>query len=311
MRNETIRQRDCQSTCESGNEPRGQSLSRRALRRAVVAAILVLVLPAVLMQSGCAVLRPAAPPSALEPPAIRSVEEAIDVLRQNYGGTNSLKASGKITFTFPGEKLTRQASMALMLQRPNKIRMRVYRPLAPPLFEYISNGNTCWVYISSRQAAYLNEKCGPLRIDEGGFGISAGALVAAFFVLADPDTASHLPVSIRHEEDSVGLEILQDDGTRRQIWIDPATGYAARQLLIEADGTVQADIRYIENGLHEGAAIPVIIEVTLPKMETTISMQMSRHRINAMLPDGAFDFVLPEGAHILQSDTDPIISSNP
>ena len=142
------------------------------------------------------------------------------------------------------------------------------------------------------------------------FGVTAG-LVGALFVLADPDAVSHLPVSIRHEEDSVELEILQDDGTRRQIWIDPATGYAARQLLIEADGTVQADIRYLEHAFDEGAAIPVTTEVILPKMETTISMQMSRHRINAMLPDGAFDFVLPEGAHILQSDTDPIISSNP
>jgi outer membrane lipoprotein-sorting protein len=272
--------------------------------------LLSFLITASFLLSGCATL----PPKPSEDPSpIRSGKHAANILHNKYDGLISLRASGKITVKGPGEDRGRQASMALLFQRPNKVRMRAYRTFAPLLFEFISDGNRCWLYTPSEKTAYLNEGCGPLPAGSNGANISAEILLAAFHVLSPFDAMPNFSPKIFSEKDSVRLEIRDNvmvwRKPRVKIWIDPVTGQAMRQVIMGPDGSIQADIRYLDHGSQGGVTLPVEVDIILPQVETTISIRMTKIKVNLAPPESAFDFAPPAGISILQAnDGSPLLS---
>jgi outer membrane lipoprotein-sorting protein len=239
------------------------------------------------------------PPPEVSAPQIRSAQDAFDLLRQSYGGVNSLKASGKIQMRFPGEKHRRQASIAIMMQCPDKLRMRAYRPLSPTLFEFVSDGDQCWFYLPSRQSAYLSEGCKPFRIDGGKTTISAELLFAAILVSVDPETLLSQPESLVSGDGFVGIVLDETTGGQRELWIDPETGLAVRQVLVDPDGSVRAEVKYLDHARESGTALPIRAEAVMEQAAAEVALWISHFEINAAIPDDAFIFLPPEGSKIL------------
>jgi outer membrane lipoprotein-sorting protein len=164
----------------------------------------------------------------------------VQLLIEKYGGADSFRASGKIRMKLPGEQAQKQASFALMFERPDLLRMRVYRPLAPTLLEIVSNGNRRWLYVPSERTAYLSEGRQPLRVGGNHVAIPADTIAAALVVVADPRALPLLPSRIRIGEGFIRLSVTEEGGTQREIRIDSASGLATRQILVGADGATQA-----------------------------------------------------------------------
>ena len=192
----------------------------------------------------------------------------------------------------------------IMMQRPDKLRMRAYRPLSPALFEFVSDGDQCWFYVPSRRSAYLSEGCKPFRIDDGNTTVPAEIIIAALFVLVDPEALSSRPKSIPSEDAFVGIALAEKTGGRREIWIDPATGLAARQVLVDPDGSVRADLKYLEYAHESGTAVPIRAEAVMAQMGAEVTLWISQFEIDAEIPDGAFIFLPPEGSNILLTEND-------
>jgi len=273
------------------------SVSRPFAGISVRIGLLCLFLAPIFVQIGCATQKAVTQPSEPPSPVVQSAKDAYDLLLRSCDNADSLKASGKIQMKFPGEEHRRQASIMMMMQRPNKLRMRAYRPLSPPLFEFASDGNECWLYIPSRRSAYWSKGCEPFRIDGGNTTISAEIIIASLFVLIDPESLSLQP-EITTNDSQIGIELIDDTGGRREIWIDPATGLAARQVLADPDGSVRADLRYMEYSRESGAAVPTRIEAAMPEIGAELTVWISQVEINAEIPENAFLFFPPEGSVI-------------
>jgi outer membrane lipoprotein-sorting protein len=288
----------------------GEAFGAAASRTFLPLLLLSFLITASFLLSGCATL----PPKPSEGPSpIRSAKHAANILHKKYDGLISLRASGRITVKGPDESRGRQASMALLFQRPDKVRMRAYRTFAPLLFEFVSDGDKCWLYTPSDKTAYLNEGCAPLPAGSNGANISAEVLLAAFQVLRPFDAMPYFSSKLFPEKDSVRLEVRQDGMAWRRlrvkIWIDPRSGLALRQVIMGPGGSIQADIRYLDHGSQGGITVPVEVDIILPQVETTISIRMTKIKVNLAPPESAFDFTPPAGVRILQANDGSPLSS--
>ena len=262
-------------------------------------ALIALALAACL-QTGCAARRlPISPPAKPLPP-LESPQDAVQLLIEKYGGADSFRASGKIRMKLPGEQVQRQASFALMLERPDRLRMRVYRPLAPTLLEIVSDGNRRWLYVPSERTAYLSEGRQPLRVEGNHVALPADTIAAALVVVADPHALPLLPSRIRIGEGFIRLSVTEEDGTQREIRIDSASGLATRQILVGADGATQADITYKEHAFKENTAVAISTDILLPQIGAFVSIRIDKLETGAQIPAGAFEFSPPAGVKIMR-----------
>ena len=261
---------------------------------------MLVFLPAVCLQVGCAARKPLVRQPEMPPPALVTPEDAVALLLRQYGSVKSFKASGKIEARLPGEKRRRSASLVLMLERPDKLRMRVYRPLAPPVFELVSDGEQRWLFIPSTKTAYYSEGCEPLYMGDNHVPFSAETIIAAVAVLADPAAFTAMPAVIREEEGLARLTLAEKTGAKREIWIDATTGLAARQLLFDADGGIEADITYEKHAVEGDVPVPVAIEVAFPQASSSVFLRIDSFRLNPEIPAGAFEFSPPGNTKIVR-----------
>lgn len=254
----------------------------------------VLFLLILFLHAGCAARKRLTPPPAAPPPTrVETVEDAKSLLLRNYGKANSVKAGGHLQIRSFEEERWRPASFALMLQRPDRVRVRAYRPLAPTMFELVSDGQRCWLFVPSERTAYLSEDCEAIHAGNENIAAPAGAIVAAIVVVSDFDSLFSMPARLYSEADTLRLVFTEETGAYREIWIDPETGLATRQSLIGADGTLDADIVYKEHTSDGEAGIPTEIEVNLPRVRASMLLRIDDFQIDAKLPADAFDFSPP------------------
>jgi outer membrane lipoprotein-sorting protein len=261
---------------------------------------LIVLLLVVYVQVGCAARRPLVRAPQRPTPKLTTVEDAKGLLVRNYGNADSVKASGEIETRLSNEEHWRRASFALMLERPDKLRVRAYRPLMPALFELVYDGQTCWLFVPSEKAAYRSEKCEAFRVGDSHMAVSADALIEALFVVADFDAFLTLPAFLYREGDSVRLVIIGKAGAYKEIWIDSMTGLATRQLLVDSGGTLEAEINYKEHALDENNIIPVEIEIGLLPIHASIVLRIQDFQLDPEFPDGAFDFSPPRNTKVFE-----------
>ena len=233
------------------------------------------------------------------PPKLETLEDARQLLTQNYGYAQSVKASGEISVKLQREENWRPASVALMVEKPDKARVRAYRLLTPTLFELISDGQKCWLFIPSENTAYLDEHCNAVQRDEKGIAISAEAIVAGIMVVSDVDKLFSLPASVSRDTKNLRLAFGGKGGVQREIWMDLKTGLVARQSFIGPDGAIEADIAYKEVDVLDTGAVPTEISLKLPRFHSSMMLRISEFQVNPRISAGAFRFSPPRGAQIL------------
>ncbi|MBI4831152.1 MAG: hypothetical protein HY801_06285 [Candidatus Lindowbacteria bacterium] len=225
-------------------------------------------------------------------------DDAKELLLHNYGDMKSLKASGEISLEI-SEAERKPASFVLMLERPAKLRLRAYRPLVPFLFELVSDGDVCWLYVPSERKAYLNNDCGTFHGVDKDIAASAQTIVAALVVVAEPNEFLETPAEIERKEGLIQLKLGEEGGAHREIWLDSQTGLVLRQLFMDVEGVVQADISYKKQTTQGQTVIPVEIDVAVPKRHVSMQLRLNDLKVNPEIPAQAFEFSPPENVRIL------------
>jgi len=264
----------------------------------------VIILAGIWLQYGCATPRPITYIPEEPIPPLAGTEDAIRLLRNNYGNIESLKAGGTIETRFPAEDHRKRASFVLMLKRPDKLRIRTYRTLVPLLLELVYDGQRCWLYVPNRHTAYLSDDCDVFYFDNGNIALPANVLIAAVVVVSDFDALLSIPGELNQEGDSVLLTFTEQSGTRRELWIDPKTGFVSRQIIFNNNGEKEVVVEYREQDSTGNAVVPRHIEIILPQADTSISLIMDDIKVDAQIPPGAFEFSPPRGTSILQVEKD-------
>lgn len=263
---------------------------------------LVAVMLVAMFQAGCASRGALKPFEEGPSPQLNTAAEAIRVLSRDYGGLNSVKVTGRIEVRLPGEEKARPASFISMLERPNKLRIRAYRPLVPPLFELVSDGCQCWVYIPSKGVVYRGDECfiGDGNVANAQF--PASAIIASVLVVSDFETLRADSTSFWFEEGFVKLAMVETGDLQKEMWIDPTTGLVRRQLLVRNNDSGYAEILYNEHSLTEDAVVPVDIEVFILGGQAYMRLQILTVEPVSDISDDAFVFSVPSDVTVIYHD---------
>lgn len=256
----------------------------------------------VAMSLGCARSPQLAPPQIAPPTRMETLEDATKALERNYASAYRIKASGEIRVRPTEQDNWRPADFLLVLERPDKVRMRGYRPLVSNLFEFISNGIECWLHIPSERTAYLSD-CGALHSGREDLAVSAEAIVSAVLVVSDFDTLESRQARFQREGDIVRI-VFEETASRREIWVDPASGLATRQFITNEDDTLEADILYKEHADFDGAALPVEVEVELPRIGSSMSLSIREVELLPKITPGTFEFSPPQNTSVFVPDAE-------
>jgi outer membrane lipoprotein-sorting protein len=250
---------------------------------------------------GCATYTLQLPPPEGHPVELDTLEDAAALLSSRYGKMRSLKASGEMHTRFPNEEHWRQTSFALIAEKPARVRMRVYRPLVPTLFDFSSDGRSCWLFIPADKTAYHNEGCESLSVGGNYVIPSTETIVSALFVVPQPEELASGHTILTQEPDFVRLEWREETGVRKQIWVRASTGLVARQVFTGPEDTQLADITYTEYTSVDGTAVPVALEVSLPSIGAALTLRIQKVEVNTTVSPEAFSFFPPSGTRILES----------
>jgi outer membrane lipoprotein-sorting protein len=254
-----------------------------------------------LSSTGCAARLPRiGPPEA--PPPVLTRENISALLFKNYGGLNSIRASGTIEFRELGEDAWRGASIVLLAQRPDQVRVRAYRLLAPTLFEFISDGRDCWLFLPSERTVYFDDSCGIIENRADHLVISAETIVAALLVISDYDAVAVSPSFLSQENGIARLSLSTDGVADREIWMDPASGLVTKQLFLAPNGSIEAEIDYLEHTALDASAAPVEVEVFLPQAKAAMRLHLDQVKLAPEFPSTAFLFSPPGNARIINLD---------
>ena len=258
-----------------------------------------------LCQGGCATQRPLSDAPDISAPTLETLEDARELLLQNYGIVDSMKATGELELRRIDEGYRKRASFALLLERPDRLRMRAYRAFAPTVFELVSNGRECWLFVPSEKTAYLNKGCNGFYSGAGHSALSAETIVAALVVVADPEIVLSSPAHAYREGDLMKIVLSDETGTRRELWIDVDTGFVSRQRFMGNDGILKADITYGENIRREGAVIPRAVDIFFPAIHTSLLLHIDDFQNGVTVVRDVFDFAPPEDANIVEREIAP------
>ena len=237
-------------------------------------------------------------------PPLADADDAIRLLHSKYGNIRFLKAGGTIEARFPAERRRKRVSFVMMLERPDKLRIRAYRTLVPLLFELVYNGKRCWLYIPNKRTAYLSEDCDVFYFDNGDIALSANMLIAAVVVVSDFDALLSTASELHQEGEFAVLTFMAPPGMRRELWIDRVTGLINRQIIFNRNGEKEVIVEYREQDATGNAVVPRHLELILPQADTSISLNIDEIKIDAQIPPGAFEFSPPLGTSILQAEKD-------
>lgn len=269
-------------------------------RRGQVKRFVLVILAGICIQSRCAAPRPVTRLPERPVPLLTSAGDAIQLLRENYGNMRSLKASGTIITKFPPEHRRKKASFMLALERPDKLRMRTYRPPVPFSIEIISDGQRCWLFVPNDRTAYLSEGCDALYINGSNLAIPSHAIVDAIVIVSDVDALVSAPAHIYRNDEFVVLAFTDKSRVKRELWINPTTGFVERQLIFDIGGEPNLHIKYGEHGDEGNTIVPRIVEITFPREDVSISLRMEELKLNTEIPAEAFEFTPPPETTILQ-----------
>jgi len=251
------------------------------------------------LQFSCAARKQLISPPEVTVSEVETIDDAVRLLRKNYEGIDYINADGEITMQFPDEGGLKKAVFVLLIKRPDKLRMRAYRRPLPTIFELVSDGQECWVYVPSRKTAYLNKGCRPFLVGEEKVAVSTKTIVTAILVVADFGVLSSSPMALEKENNLSKLRIFDKARGRREIWINTDNGLVERQLIVGDNEALETEIVYKEHAIDGDSVVPVEIDIVLPQVNARISLSVKSLRSSSQIPANAFKFAPPAG-----TDTD-------
>lgn len=172
------------------------------------------------------------------------------------------------------QETSRSTSGVLVVEKPDRFRLRLLSPLGITVFDYVARGRRRRMVLATEGKVLDDE-----AIDRHA-PFSPGALRAAFLRGADayPGNCTPRPTSY-----GVHVECGAGDRTRRWLLIDPRTGD------IDAEGDANVRLFFGEYDGFDGQRLPVRITVLDDVTGSRLTITVRQYEINPQLPAALFD----------------------
>ena len=191
---------------------------------------------------------------------------------------------------------------AVLLDQPDKFRFEVYTPFGTPLYTMASDGDAIHVWSQRSKTFYEGEDASAVlqRLTGGQIGIDdVLGIVTGVLPMVDAEIL-HVGRTV-FEDDGVVIVMLGPDDIRVRAVIDPRHGMV-RKLRVDPASAESGyeepktkpllEVEYEGQVRNEGGVFPSAIEVGLPQLGWTMSIQSKRWKVLDDAPD-AFTLTAP------------------
>lgn len=259
------------------------------------------------------------------PASIREAKEATDDelldFLNRYGEIETLQAAIKAEYTSEEKDQDQielekypKAPGQIFLKRPDSTFLYIQNPvLLKREISFLSIGDEFRVWIHGKSRFYIGKNSSKELISDGmekGFRIPIRAAHLHQAILPEPiplqDGAIRISKTEREDDASAYyiLRIYRDTGTQkllplREFEIERAHLTVARQMIFDAGGRIEADIRYSDVRNEEGFFLPGKIHMKRPLDGYNLVLELKDWRINPGFKENIFKLDPPPGVEVI------------
>ena len=269
---------------------------------------------------GCGVLSTT---TRLPPPPVYETatrQELVETV-QRIASIESMKAVIYVTLSYltaerTKEVLYRQVRGALVTRRPGWIRTTAETPGGiAKIYDMVSDGRMFQVHLPWRNRVYegLNEltrisdnRVENLRPQHILEAIMLEPLKDTQKVILDIERYGRSGYQVLHEVEEAGDGNLR---IRRKYWFSRSDLNLARLMILDEQTEIITDAWYREWLEDDGLPYPQHIRIERPKDAYTLEIEIIRQDLNAEIPNGSFDLMLPDGVERETVGEEPLSDS--
>jgi len=213
-----------------------------------------------------------------------TTEHLAEVLRERHPSLSTIQAQFGVTID-AGEQGKRSFDANLLVEFPDKARLRGSRAIIGTFFDIISVGDVLHIYFNrdgvlfSGQRSDLDPSAGLLRL------VGPDELMRA--LLAERDLSARLqkPGHWRVRDQISHWSIwAETPGGGWQVWVVRKQDFLVEETIISRTGdAATARIRYWSYELVDGEPMPWVLEIHLADPEVTVFIELDKVRMNPPL----------------------------
>ena len=286
----------------------------------------VSVFLAMLSTTGCVFrTRPVEEHYSKAPLKESSQQELIESINQQAAAIRSLKATVDIDSSAGGVKKGhvtdyKEIRGYVLARQPGWLHMIGLMPIVrTTAFDMVSNGDEFKLWIPPKNRFVVGKNRMPTESSDQPMENIRPQTIYDALLIPPIDPVAELAVMERSYEilhDAKGHPILQDDyelvvirknGDKdatlsRKIVFSRTDLKPHRQYIYDQDGNVVTDARYAEYKDYDGVNFPSRIEISRPREEYDIKLNLLKVDINTPLSDEQFTLEQPAGADVVHLD---------
>ncbi|MDP8262187.1 MAG: hypothetical protein P9M13_02660 [Candidatus Ancaeobacter aquaticus] len=237
-----------------------------------------------------------------------SFKEALDIVHVQSSEFSALKSDIQIEIKSNLIPDTQFCKGKMMLLRPDKIRMKGYKPFVPTLFDLASNGEEFWFYIPKEKKLYTgtyeDDSSSSIKLD-----VDPMSLISAMtFDNVDDDSDEEIVFLERSGEScvvNVLNKYLSDSGyfryfMKRKIVISLESHKILQQAYYKNDGNVSFEVYYEKYTVRDDVSFPQQIVFVRPKTGTWVRINLLKTSFNQTFSDGVFSLDSVKGVERIE-----------
>lgn len=232
-----------------------------------------------------------------------SEKELLARLAQSPANFHTLKAAVDMEVISREMKSARRLDGLLALEPPNKIRLKAKGALIPDPFDLASDGETFIVHIKieDRDEWYKGSVGEPESLKE--FVLRPDRLAEAFLIAPLVPQGPEFDTTLEIYSDAYIVPVIYRAHGRtavlKRVTVERVNLTVSEQVFFYEDGRVALVVCYRDYVDIEGAVLPKETSLFWPEEEFSLSLSLSRPKVNVKLPEGIFTPKLPEGVEVL------------
>jgi len=277
---------------------------RRVIRKSFFFVAIVIIL---LLLYSCSfrgvVLKPSPKPISYKE---ASLQELLDLINERAQMINTLKASLGIDFRPTSSRNYKSCKGRLLLEKPEKIRLKGYRSLLPTFFLLVSDGNSYWLSIPSKKKAYfgqVEDKVVSEDLTQEDIFLTPSHIIDSLLLdeieLNDSRKAFLEILPEMYIINIIEIDAEGDIFSERRIWVEREDLNIHQHQWFDSKGRLISKVSFRQFKKVSGIKLPGLVFIHRPWEGVYIRLLFNNINLNAAIEPEAFKFSPPKELNII------------
>lgn len=246
-----------------------------------------------------------------------SLLELVAMINERAKMIDTITASINIDFRPLSVKNFRSCKGRLLLEKPDKIRLKGYRSLLPTFFLLVSNGNSYWLSIPSKKRVYLGQVDEDVKseaLSQEEMYLTPSHIIEALFLdeieLNDSRKAFLDILPKMYIMNIIEISREGDIFSKKKIWMDRKDFTIYQHQFFNPEGMLLSEVSFRDYRDVSGTKMPSLVYIKRPWERIDIRLLFNNITLNAVIDQEAFRFSPPKEQKIINVSNNEEVQKN-